>query len=183
MAFLRYGGGSAYRSSYCYSGRLTDIFRIMKAFKILILLEKLNNRYITKNAVVVLLKDFIGSKIFCRGRIMYCVMSITAGTIYYRESVNLSLPWYVNDYFNDLLCMPLVLGLLSFTIRYLKNDSSFHFSIFFIIGLALYYSLYFEYYLPEVNSRYTSDWIDILLYFLGGVLFYAYHRTSPDKLE
>ena len=139
---------------------------------------KLNNRYIAESTVIVLLKDFICSKIFCRGIIMYCLMVITAGIIYYRKSVNLSLPWYVNDYLNDLLCMPLVLGLLSFTIRYLKNDSSFQFPISFIFGLALYYSLYFEYYLPEFNSRYTSDWRDILLYFFGGILFYAYQRTQ-----
>ena len=137
----------------------------------------LNNRYIAKSAIVVLLKDFTGSKIFCKGKIMYCLMGITAGTIYYRQSVNFFLPWYVNNYLNDLLCIPLVLGLLSFTIQYLKNDSSFQFSLSFITGLAVYYSLYFEYYLPEVNSRYTSDWIDILLYFFGGILFYTYKRT------
>ena len=137
----------------------------------------LHNRYIAKSAVVALLKNFIGSKIFCKGSIIYCLMVITAGTIYYSQCVNLSLPWYVNDYLNDLLCIPLVLGLLSFAIRYLKNDSSFQFSISFIIGLALYYSLYFEYYLPDVNSRYTSDWIDIVLYFFGSILFYTYQRT------
>lgn len=143
----------------------------------------LNNRYIAKSAVFLLLRDFICSKIFWKGRIIYGLIGITAGTIYYRQSVNLSLPWYVNDYLNDLLLMPLVLGLLSFTIRYLKNDSSFQFSLSFIIGLALYYSLYFEYYLPEVNPRYTGDWIDILLYFFGGFLFYAYHKVFPDKLD
>lgn len=136
----------------------------------------LNNRYIAKSAIVVLLKDFIGSIFFWKGKIIYCLMGITAGTIYYRQSVDLYLPWYVNDYLNDLLCIPLVLGLLSFMIRYLKNDNSFQFSLSFITGLALYYSLYFEFYLPEVNSRYTSDWIDILLYFFGGILFYAYQR-------
>lgn len=67
--------------------------------------------------------------------------------------------------------MPLVLGLLLSTIRYLKNDSSFQFSKSFIAGLALYYAVYFEYYLPGVNARYTGDPIDVLLYFLGGFLF------------
>jgi amino acid permease len=124
---------------------------------------------------------FYRQQAFLQGQILYGLMVITAGIIYYRQSMKLSLPWYVNDYLNDLLCMPLVLGLLSSAVRYLKNDSNFQFSRSFIIGLALYYSVYFEYYLPEVNARYTEDWIDILLYFLGGNLFHAYHRTRPDK--
>ncbi|MGE6355996.1 hypothetical protein ACQKCJ_19175 [Flavobacterium sp. NPDC079362] len=131
----------------------------------------LNNGYIPKSAAAVLLKDLIARNLFCKGRILYWLMVITAAIIYYRQSATLFLPWYVDDYLNDLLCMPLVLGLLLSTIRYLKNDSSFQFSKSFIAGLALYYAVYFEYYLPGVNARYTGDPIDVLLYFLGGFLF------------
>ena len=144
----------------------------------------LNNRYIQKNAVV-RLKDHIINNIFWKGRVLYCLMCITAGIIYYRQSLMLYLPWYVNDYLNDLLCMPLVLGLLSSTVRYLKQDSSFKFSRSFIVGQVLYYSVYFECYLPEADSRYTADWIDILLYFLGGFLFYGYQicKTPSRRIR
>jgi hypothetical protein len=141
----------------------------------------LNSGYIPKRAAAVLLKDFIARNLFCKGRILYGLMVIAAVIIYYRQSAKLFLPCYVDDYLNDLLCMPLVLGLLLSTIRYLKNDSSFQFSKSFIAGLALYYSVYFEYYLPGVNARYTADPIDVLLYFLGVFLFYACHKTCTDR--
>jgi len=56
-----------------------------------------------------------------------------------------------------------------------------------MIGLATYYSAYFEYFLPMVNSRYTGDWADVFLYFLGGSGYYLFNpsrppvRSSPDS--
>lgn len=137
-------------------------------------MSKSNNPYISKSITALCLKDFIASKVVWTGRILYGFMGITAAIIYYRQSTKLFLPWYVNNYFNDLLCIPLVLGLLCSMIRYMKNNSSFEFSKPFIFCLALYYSVYFEYYLPQVNLRYTGDPIDVVLYFFGGFLFYAY---------
>lgn len=135
------------------------------------------NQYIMKWIAAVWPKDHIVSKFSPKRRILYGLMAITTAIVYYRESVKLYLPWYVKDYLNDLLCLPLVLGLLCVIIRYMKNDSSFEFSKPFIFCLALYYSVYFEYYLPQVNLRYTADPIDVLLYFSGGFLFYACQRN------
>lgn len=144
-------------------------------------MSKIINLFISKSATPVRLKGFIESNLFFKGRILYVLMCATSAAIYYRQSLKLYVPRYVNDYLNDLLCMPLVLGLLLCMVRYLKNDSSFRFSKSFIAGLALYYSVYFEYYLPDFNSRYTGDWIDIMLYFFGGFLFYAYHKLLEDQ--
>ena len=41
--------------------------------------------------------------------------------------------------------------------------------VFFIVA---YVSLVFEVLLPLLSKRYTGDWIDALLYVIGGVFFY-----------
>lgn len=110
---------------------------------------------------------------FSLGKIIYVTMLLVAGTTYYMQSEKLFLPWYINNYLNDLLCIPLVLGVLSAGLRCFK-DSTFKFPLSFIITLVLYYAVYFEYYLPQINPRYTGDCIDVLLYGLGGTVFYSY---------
>jgi hypothetical protein len=75
----------------------------------------------------------------------------------------------INNYVNDLLCLPLLLG--DDLCNRLLKDNSFTFSIGLLsFGLLLFF--YFEYYLPEVNPRYTADWIDVILYFSGGFIFF-----------
>lgn len=115
-------------------------------------------------------------------RVVYVVMLFTALTIYLMQRLSMPLPSLINNYVNDLLCLPLLLGAMTFVIRRLKKDSSFQFSIGFVIFLACYYSLYFEYYLPRVNPRYTADWIDVVLYFSGGILFYFIEKKKSIKI-
>lgn len=109
-------------------------------------------------------------------------MLVIAASIYVLQKVAFPLPLLVNNYLNDLLCMPLVLGALTFIIRKLKHDPRFTLPFGFIFILSSYYAVFFEYYLPKINSRYTSDWIDVALYFLGSILFYFYQRVRYKKV-
>ena len=110
-------------------------------------------------------------------RIIYWVMVTIALVVYSLQKLTIPLPKILNNYANDLLCLPLVLGFITFGIRKLKNDEFFKLPLFIILIMALYYSVYFEYYLPTINPRYTSDWIDVGLYFAGALGFYTYERT------
>ena len=103
-------------------------------------------------------------------------MTLLALGIFSFQKSGLFLPEILNNYANDFLCLPLVLGFISFGIRRLKNDNFFRLPLFFVLLMALYYSIYFEYYLPKINVRYTSDWIDVGLYFLGALAFYGYEK-------
>ena len=103
-------------------------------------------------------------------------------TIYVMQRLSLALPAVINNYVNDLLCIPLLLGAMTYIIQRLKKDTSFQFSIGFVIALSGYYSFYFEYYLPGVNPRYTADWIDVILYFFGGFVFYLSKKQKKDKI-
>lgn len=109
-------------------------------------------------------------------------MLVIAASIYASQKLAIPLPLLVNNYLNDLLCIPLVLGALIFIIRKIKHDPKFKLPLGFIFILSSYYAIYFEYYLPKINSRYTSDWIDVVLYFLGGILFYLFQRVRDKKV-
>lgn len=109
-------------------------------------------------------------------KFLYIVMCIVALTIYGMQRLELRLPSLINNYVNDFLCLPIILGGISYSIRKLKKDASFKLSIVFVLFLASYYSLYFEYYLPKVNKRYTADWIDVSLYFSSAFLFLLFER-------
>ena len=109
-------------------------------------------------------------------------MLVIAASIYASQKLAMPLPLFVNNYLNDLLCIPLVLGALTFIIRKLKRDPRFTLPFGFIFILSSYYAVFFEYYLPKTNIRYTSDWIDVLLYFLGGMLFYLFQRVRDKKV-
>ena len=117
-------------------------------------------------------------------KMLYFTMVFIALTIYTMQRLNLSLPTIVTNYANDLLYLPLVLGAIEFLIRRLKKDSSFNLPLGFVIFLACAYSIYFEYYLPKANARYTADWIDVFLYLVGGIgYFFIGNKRKHTVLE
>ena len=115
-------------------------------------------------------------------RIIYYVMALTALCIFTLQKLNVPLPSLVNNYLNDLLCLPLILGVLTFLIRYFKKDKFFTFPLAFVILLSTYYSVYFEFYLPKVNPRYTADWIDVILYFSSSIAFFLIQNNERKKV-
>ena len=115
-------------------------------------------------------------------KMLYFTMVFIALTIYTMQRLQVSLPFLVNNYGNDLLYLPLVLGAIEFLIRRLKRDSSFKLSLGFVIFLACAYSIYFEYYLPKANARYTADWIDVILYFVGGIAYFFIGNIKKNSV-
>lgn len=111
-------------------------------------------------------------------KILYLLLVLIAMIIYVLQRFEVALPPVINNYLNDLLCMPIVLGAVTFVIRNLKKDKTYQLSLFFVLFMAGYYSFYFEYYLPKVNVRYTADWIDVVLYFMGSIGFYYFQKRS-----
>lgn len=103
-------------------------------------------------------------------------MCVVALVIYITQRLNIALPSLIDNYVNDFLCVPIVLGGILFLTQWLKKDDNYRFSFTFIIFIASYYSFYFEYYLPKDNPRYTADWIDVLLYFSGALTFFFYKK-------
>lgn len=91
-------------------------------------------------------------------------------------------PWWLRNYLNDLLCMPIILSICLKSVQLLKKDRSIRISLFSALSLAAFYSLYFEIILPRFMERYTADVYDVLLYFIGALLFYFLQEpTSENK--
>ena len=112
---------------------------------------------------------------------IYIAICLLAGLIYTRQQLELPLADWVNNYVNDFLVLPIVLGVTTYIVRWLKKDLNYRFSLLFIACLATYYALFFEYVLPKFSSRYTGDWVDVLLYFLGGLAYYLAETYRPSS--
>ena len=84
----------------------------------------------------------------------------------------------LNNYLNDFLCMPIVLTLCQKSIAFVKSDKHIAIPISLQLVLTLLFSIYFEYVLPTTNARYTSDPVDVLLYFIGTVGYIWLKRST-----
>ena len=89
-----------------------------------------------------------------------------------------NLPNFFTSYLNDLLCLPIVLSICFFVIRFFSKNKRVQISLFSAFSLAALYSVYFEIYLPEVTTRYTSDAMDGLLYFTGALIFWLVQKLG-----
>ena len=103
---------------------------------------------------------------------------LSALSIYICQQLKITLPAFINNYANDFFCLPLVLFACQYVIRKIKGDKSIEIPLATVFVLTLFYALYFEWYLPKINVRYTSDSIDIALYFTGASLFCLLERSN-----
>ncbi|RKN82558.1 hypothetical protein D7Z94_01550 [Ulvibacterium marinum] len=100
---------------------------------------------------------------------LFCSMALIVFSL---QKMSATLPEWTNNYLNDFLCMPIVLFMGQFAIRKLKGNNTLRLPWPLILTLTLFYSVYFEYYLPRINLRYTADFLDVVLYFSGSAFFY-----------
>ena len=109
----------------------------------------------------------------------YFAFSIVIGSfIYVTQKLAIKLPVIVNNYVNDFLIIPIVLIFCLYVLRWSRSDSKYQISIGVILYLCCFYAVVFEYVLPKFHPRYTADMIDVVLYFIGGVVFYRLQKLS-----
>lgn len=96
---------------------------------------------------------------------------------------NMNLPEWVTSYVNDFLCMPIVLTICLKAVHIIKKDKSTRLDLFTIASLTTFYSVYFEWYLPQVEPRYTADWLDVVMYFTGALVFYYLQHQKENETE
>lgn len=80
---------------------------------------------------------------------------------------------FVHAYLDDLLAMPVILGITLQVYRWIHPQRNhFRFTkVQIIVGFA-YISILFELLLPIWSSRYVADPVDVLCYALGSIYFY-----------
>ncbi len=96
--------------------------------------------------------------------------------VYITRWLPIELPNLIQFYLNDLLCMPVVLSLCLAAIRFYKKSMYLYVPIPVAYALTVFYIIYFEWILPQINDRYTGDIIDVALYLIGTTVFIRYQK-------
>ena len=86
---------------------------------------------------------------------------------------SVELPNWVLFYVNDFICMPIVLFLCLLATQTFAKRPVTKLPYLPILFLTSFYAIYFELLLPRFAERYTADFLDVLMYFGGSLLFIA----------
>ena len=104
--------------------------------------------------------------------ISFVVFAIAFLVIQFHSFLQLDFPDWVLFYVKDFLCMPIVLTIGLLVAQVIKKDRSIRLSLFTIMSLTVFYTIYFEIFLPRIHTRYTADLLDVLMYISSSFLFY-----------
>lgn len=90
--------------------------------------------------------------------------------------------FFISDYLADLIAIPFSLGCAD---GFMKKYSSKKFEIGFLPMLVavIYFSLVFEFWMPQVSPLYTSDWVDVGCYFIGGIIYLLLKRKTKAPTQ
>jgi hypothetical protein len=109
---------------------------------------------------------------------LYLVAIILAATNQLIERNGIFIP-FIHAYLDDFLCFPIVLttGLAAY--RWLWPYYTL--GPWHIWPMFAFFVVYFEIYLPSTSTVYTSDFWDVLAYFLGILVFKTFINQMPTK--
>ncbi|MES2108254.1 MAG: hypothetical protein V4577_05890 [Bacteroidota bacterium] len=83
------------------------------------------------------------------------------------------LPPYINGYATDAFAIPVIANLMLCFQRVAIIKSNYYtLSVWHVAFITAYVALVFEILLPAYSKTYTGDWIDVMLYAIGGIFFY-----------
>ena len=114
----------------------------------------------------------------------YFIASLLIGlTVYIAQKNKYLLPDIIQFYLNDFLIIPIVLTTSLYILRWSKNNKNYHISLSIVLYSCILYSFLFEYFLPKFHVRYTSDFIDVILYFASGIIFYILQKNNYELFK
>ena len=102
--------------------------------------------------------------------LIYCTLW---GIIRFSRYIHLPVP-VLNGYLTDFIAVPAMAHVaLTFTRRYIVRNEQYSYPLYYLLFMAFYMSVVFEWVMPRFSFVYTSDAWDVAAYF-GGALFYYY---------
>lgn len=101
--------------------------------------------------------------------------------VYMFQKLNIALPKLINNYLNDGIAMLFVLKIVDVVVYNIYKKQLAR-NIKYVIGIVLYFSFIFEYLYPMFHSRYTADWWDVLVYFIGAIVFLIIENYDYKKM-
>jgi hypothetical protein len=114
---------------------------------------------------------------------LFLLLLSSSSAIYLLQQTEYHVPRIINNYYNDLTALPLVLSICLWAVRKIKANPKLQLTFFQCTAMALLFGWFFEIYLPERNLRYTADIVDGILYMIGAFLFYGWQRMNSLKKE
>ena len=103
----------------------------------------------------------MGSRIKRKEILFFIVFSlIYFGTLFLK--INLSIQGWITSYLADLLALPIILQISTWSIRIIKKLPEFKLSYTQILVAFAYTAILFEVILPYYDQSYTRDFIDVL---------------------
>ncbi len=113
---------------------------------------------------------------------VYLIFSLFLGTgVYFAQKFNVKLPKIVQFYLNDFLIIPIILIISLVILRWSRNNKKYQIPIWIVLYICGLYALLYEYILPKFHPRYTADVIDVLLYFLSGLIFLILQKNKINE--
>lgn len=109
---------------------------------------------------------------------IFILLLCLGSAVYLLQNLGYELPHFIQNHFNDLLIIPIVLWIALITLRALLPSQNIGIPLWAIILIVMGYSIYFEYYLPSIHPRYTGDFWDVCCYALGGWFFYFWQHYT-----
>jgi hypothetical protein len=95
----------------------------------------------------------------------------------------IELPNFLLYNLTDFLCLPILLTIANLLIKILFPSQCFKISVSQIVLLVLFYSVLFECILPKVSTKYTADYLDVIMYFLGGGFYWLLSRNKISSVN
>lgn len=90
----------------------------------------------------------------------------------------------VDNYFDNLLAMPIILSLLLVERQYLfKKGKTYRLSGLDVVIATIFIIVISEIVFPLLSEKFTTDWWDVVCFIAGSLLFYTTINTIPEKIS
>jgi hypothetical protein len=86
---------------------------------------------------------------------------------------------FIRHHLTDVLFVPAMCLFALIFVRFFKRDNTIVIPWYYVLIQTALISIYFEWYLPTFHGRpgwYTTDWIDVIMYFTGAGIYLLLQR-------
>lgn len=108
----------------------------------------------------------------------FFVLAFCANWILQRNGIHIPL---VHAYMDDLICIPVILFPFLFLYKMLVKNAILPLS--YIISACVIICVVFELVLPSMHAHHTSDYVDMVLYAMGALLFYFMQKPFGTSTQ
>lgn len=88
----------------------------------------------------------------------------------------------LNNWLTDFVFVPLLVH-FSFVMGnlFLQNEEKQAYPLYQVLLISAYTTIVFEWIAPQYFSYHTADWIDVVMYFAGGLFYYTVHQPYARR--